>query len=168
MNEFDLQDIKNITKEKIAISNFQSRKSMKNNEKSKIIFWTRTLTSISACIIFSCGIIFSKEISTPIYNYAINKENEKTTINNGNTAKFSGEYSISNEEIIDLENIDYESLINSKSTTEIIAEAVEKENFEIENVVKTKSQINIAVIASCIFGILLIVSINLKVILKKK
>ena len=104
MNEIDLQDIKNITKRKIAVSNFQSSNSMKKEKKNKIVIWTRTLSSISACIIFSCGIIFSKDISTHIYNYAIKQEIEKTTINSGTTAKFSGEYSISNEEIIDLEN----------------------------------------------------------------
>lgn len=104
MNEFDLQDIKNITKRKIAVSNFQSNNNMKKDRNSKLVLWTRTLTSISACIIFSCGIIFSKNISTHIYNYASNLKSEKTTVNNGSTAKFSGEYSISNEEIIDLEN----------------------------------------------------------------
>lgn len=104
MNEFDLQDIKNITKRKIAVSNFQSNNNMKKDRNSKLVLWARTLTSISACIILSCGIIFSKDISTHIYNYANNLKSEKTTVNNGNTAKFSGEYSISNEEIIDLEN----------------------------------------------------------------
>lgn len=104
MNEFDLQDIKNITKIKIAVSNFQSNNNMKKDRDSKSVLWTRTLTSISACIIFSCGIFFSKNISTHIYNYASNLKSEKTTVNNGSTAKFGGEYSISNEEIIDLEN----------------------------------------------------------------
>lgn len=69
---------------------------------------------------------------------------------------------------IDLENIDYAELINSKSTTEIIAEAVEKENFESENVIRTKSQINIVVISICVLGIILTIILNLKVILKKK
>lgn len=104
MDKFDLQEIKNITKDKIAISNFQSNNNMKENRKRKIVFWTRTLTSISACLIFSCGIIFSKEISAHIYDYAIAHKSEKTTVNIGSTAKFSGEYSVSDEEIIDLEN----------------------------------------------------------------
>ena len=58
----DLQDIKDITKKKIAISNFKQGDDMKKQENNKIIFWTRTLTSISACLIFSCGIVFSKTI----------------------------------------------------------------------------------------------------------
>ncbi len=104
MNDFDIQDIKNMTKAKIAISNFQSNNSMEKNRKSKIVFWTRILTSISACIIFSCGIIFSEEISVYIYDYAMSNKIEQTTINNGNMARFSGEYTISEEEIIDLQN----------------------------------------------------------------
>lgn len=68
---------------------------------------------------------------------------------------------------IDLENIDYAELINGKSTTEIIAEAVEKENFEIENVIKTKSQINIVIISICALGIIVIISINIKLVLRK-
>lgn len=103
MNEFDIQDIKDRAKAKIAISNFQSNN---NNMKAKrkIVFWTRTLASISACLVFSCGIAFSNQISKHIYDYAIAHQQEKITVNNGSTAKFSGEYSISNEEIIDLEN----------------------------------------------------------------
>lgn len=99
----DLQDIKDITKKKIAISNFKQGDDMKKQENNKIIFWTRTLTSISACLIFSCGIVFSKTISTQIYDYAIAGK-EELSINNGTNAKFSGEYSLSDEEIIDLEN----------------------------------------------------------------
>ena len=71
MNNIDLQDIKNITKEKIAVSNFKQGDCMEKRAKYNIVFWTRTLTSISACLIFSCGIIFSKNISTNIYDYAI-------------------------------------------------------------------------------------------------
>lgn len=104
MNELDLQDIKNMAKSKIAMSNFQSENVMKKNEKSKIFFWARTLTSISACLIFSCGIIFSEKISVNIYDYAFSSQTEQTKINNGNMARFSGEYSISEEEIIDLQN----------------------------------------------------------------
>lgn len=102
MDKFDLEEIKNITKEKIAISNFQYNSDMKKN--NKLLHMSRRLVSISACIVLLCGIIFSKEISTHIYNYAINFNSEKTTVNNGSTAKFSGEYSISDEEIIDLGN----------------------------------------------------------------
>lgn len=71
---------------------------------------------------------------------------------------------------IDLENLNYEELINSKSTTEIIAEAVQKENFETENIIKTKSRINILVVALCSIGIVLTIFINIKCIknLKKK
>lgn len=69
---------------------------------------------------------------------------------------------------VDLENLDYAELINSKPTTEIIAEAAEKENFEVENVIKTKAQINISVITICILGILFTVFLNLKIIFKRK
>lgn len=103
MNNIDLQDIKNITKEKIAVSNFKQGDCMEKRAKYNIVFWTRTLTSISACLIFSCGIIFSKNISTNIYDYAIASK-EQVDINGGTNAKFSGEYSVSDEEIIDLEN----------------------------------------------------------------
>ncbi len=69
---------------------------------------------------------------------------------------------------IDLENLNYEELINSKSTTEIIAEAVQKENFETKNIIKTKSRINILVIVVCSLGIILTLFINIKCIKKLK
>lgn len=69
---------------------------------------------------------------------------------------------------IDLENLDYAKLINSKSTTEIIAEAIEKENFESENIINTKAQLNMVVILCCMLGIILIIIINIKLILKKE
>lgn len=69
---------------------------------------------------------------------------------------------------IDLENLDCAKLINSKSTTEIIAEAIEKENFESENIINTKAQLNMVVILCCILGIILIIIINIKLILKKE
>lgn len=69
---------------------------------------------------------------------------------------------------IDLENLNYAELINSKTTTEVIAEAVQKENFEIENVVKTKSQINFVVILICSFGIIGTTFMNIKCIKKLK
>lgn len=99
MDNFEVQDIKRITKEKIAVSNFNQN----NNMRKEYNFLIKTLTSISACIVFSCGIIFSKQISTYIYDYAV-ADKEKVLINSADTAQFSGEYSVSNEEIIDLEN----------------------------------------------------------------
>lgn len=69
---------------------------------------------------------------------------------------------------IDLENIDYAKLINSKSETEIIAEAVQKENFEAEKIIKTKSRINLFVISVCSFGIIVIIIVNINYIKKLK
>lgn len=69
---------------------------------------------------------------------------------------------------IDLENLDYARLINSKSTTEIISEAVEKENFEAERIVKAESQINLFVISVCSLGIITTIIINIKCVKKLK
>lgn len=57
---------------------------------------------------------------------------------------------------IDLENISYAELINSKTETELIAESVEVENFEMEKVISTKSNINAVVIVICSLGLIVI------------
>lgn len=102
MDNKDLQDIKSLMKDKIAVSNFQLNDSM--NIKNKKIVWLKNLTAIAACIIFTSGIIFSNKISTKIYDLAVAKKVEKIAVNTKTTAKFNVEYSESNEEIIDLEN----------------------------------------------------------------
>ncbi len=69
---------------------------------------------------------------------------------------------------IDLENIDYAELINSKTETELIAESVQVENFEMENVINTKSNINIATIIICSLGLTLTIILAVKRIKQKE
>ena len=69
---------------------------------------------------------------------------------------------------IDLENIDYAELINSKTETELIAESVQVENFEMENVINTKSNINIAIIIICSLGLTLTIILAVKRIKQKE
>ena len=102
MDNKDLQDIKDLMKDKIAVSNFQLNSNM--DKKIKKISLIKNLSTIAACIIFTSGIIFSNQISNKIYDLAIAKEVEKVAINTKTSAKFNVEYSESNEEIIDLEN----------------------------------------------------------------
>ena len=102
MDNKDLQDIKSLMKDKIAVSNFQLNNNM--DIKNKKIIWLKNLTAIAACIIFTSGIIFSNKISTKIYDLAVAEKVEKVAVNTKTTAKFNAEYSESNEEIIDLEN----------------------------------------------------------------
>ena len=100
MDNKDLQDIKKIMKQKIAVSNFQKNSDVMKNENKKI-FVLQNIASISACIVFVCGIIFSKQITNGVYEYAIaEKDIEKLAINSVGITKFNGEYSDSNEEII--------------------------------------------------------------------
>jgi len=68
---------------------------------------------------------------------------------------------------IDLENINYAELINSKTETELIAESVEVENFEIGNVIEVKSNINATVVIICSLGLIATLGLTIKRIKKK-
>lgn len=112
MDKVELEEIKNRTKEKIAISKFQKEKNMskKNAElyssrlKSKTMFFERTVVTIGLCLIFTTGIVFSTDMSNYIYNYYQTGKGIEVAINNGYNAKFNEEYTVSNEAIIDLNN----------------------------------------------------------------
>ncbi len=68
---------------------------------------------------------------------------------------------------IDLENINYAELINSKTETELIAESVEVENFEMGNVIEVKSNINATVVIICSLGLITTLGLTIKRINKK-
>lgn len=109
MDKFDLEDIKKLTRQKIAISNFQKENYMKNEnpyvklKKQKSILGKTVATAV-LCSIFTTGIVFSKDMSNYIYNFYRTGKGVEIAINNGYNAKFNEEYTISNEEIIDLNN----------------------------------------------------------------
>lgn len=102
MDNDELNLIKNLTKEKIAISNFQKKNFM--NKKSDKKQFYRALSSIAACIVLFCGIIFSQDISKQIY--ALYNKNKVVEVakSSAHTAKFDSDYDISESEIIDLNN----------------------------------------------------------------
>lgn len=102
MDNKDLQDIKRLVKEKIAVSNFQKNNNM--DKKVTKVYCFKNLNTIAACIVFILGIVFSNQISTQIYDIVIDKKVEKIAVKSKASAKFNVEYSNSNEEIIDLEN----------------------------------------------------------------
>lgn len=105
MNNDELNLIKNLTKQKIAISTFQKENFMEKKIKKDNEFWYRTILSSAACVILFVGIIFSRNISEHIY--ALNNKNnivEVATLN-AHTAKFDSDYEVpSQTEIIDLNN----------------------------------------------------------------
>lgn len=111
MDKFDLEDIKKLTRQKIAISKFQKENYMKKEnenpyvklKKQKFIFG-KTVATVILCSMFTTGIVFSKDMSNYIYNYYHTGKGVEIAINNGYNAKFNEGYIISNEEIIDLNN----------------------------------------------------------------
>ncbi len=102
MNNIDIEEIKKITKEKIAISNFQKGANMKDNIKDKFYYFKRICT-IASCLILIFGIVFSKPISKCVYNYYVAQKGVTIALN-ARSAKLNAKTSFSNEEIIDLEN----------------------------------------------------------------
>lgn len=103
MNNDELNLIKNLTKQKIAISNFQKENFMEKKIKKDNEFWYRTILSSVACVTLFLGIIFSRNISEQIYAlYNQNNIVEVATLN-AHTAKFDSDYEVSSQtEIIDL------------------------------------------------------------------
>lgn len=110
MDRLDLEDIKNKTKEKIAISKFQKKEYMKtknvvySKSENRIKMIKRTIATVALCSMFTTGIVFSNDMSKYIYNYYHTSKGVEIAINNGYNAKFNEEYAISNESIIDLNN----------------------------------------------------------------
>lgn len=104
MNNDELNLIKNITKEKIAISKFQEESFMKRKVKNSKEFWIKTIATSAACITLFSGIIFSKDISKQIYALYNQRNIVEVATSNAHNAKFDSEYEVSQSEIIDLNN----------------------------------------------------------------
>lgn len=102
MNDKELEKIKNLTREKIAVSKFQEENFMKKDEKKNKMFLFRTITTIAACIMFFSIALFSRKISDKLY--AIYNKNSivEIAISNAHNAKFDSDYDASESEIINL------------------------------------------------------------------
>lgn len=102
MNKDELELIKNLTKEKIAVSKFQEEIFMKRKNNKRFLF--NTISTVAACLLLFSGIIYSKDMSKQLYAvYIKNNVTEVATVN-AHTSKFDFEYEVSENEIINLDD----------------------------------------------------------------
>lgn len=102
MNDKELEKIKNLTREKIAVSKFQEENFMEKKYKKDKKILLSTITTIAACIMLFSIALFSRKISDNLYAIYNKDSVVEIAASNAHNAKFDSDYDASESEIIDL------------------------------------------------------------------